>query len=159
MYKTIWDGETGGVLLTQEIPEDALETNPPRPVFYEELDLLGFERLWTYRKVEEPLLWAVDRRYYYRGRYVAEARGGHIFEAPEIVLTDEGENIALKPVNVPKMLARNQDALATLENEAIDFVEYTYKKYKTKKNIHFVASFSGGKDSQVVLDCQSRHPS
>jgi len=28
MYKTIWDDTTGGVLLTEEIPEDAAETNP-----------------------------------------------------------------------------------------------------------------------------------
>ncbi len=54
------------------------------------------------------------------------------------------------------MLDKNRDALNVLENEAMDFVEDTYKKYKQKKHLHFVTSFSGGKDSQVVLDLVSR---
>jgi phosphoadenosine phosphosulfate reductase len=66
MHKVIWDPETGGVLLTREIPEQGSAVNPPRPVFYEELDLLGFDRYWEYPTCEEPLLWAIDRRYFYK---------------------------------------------------------------------------------------------
>jgi len=61
MHKVIWDQESGGVLLTQDIPEYSAAVNPPCPVFYEELDLLGFDRYWDYPKCEEPLLWAVER--------------------------------------------------------------------------------------------------
>lgn len=156
MYKVMWDDETRGVLFVKETPAAATEISPPRPVFFEELDLLHFNRSWTYPKTEEPLLWAIDRRYYYQGRWVAEARGGNLFETPEIVLTEEGRNLVLTPVQMPLMLAKNQEALRTLECEAIDFVEDTYKRYRKKKHTHFVVSFSGGKDSQVVLDIVSR---
>ena len=37
MHKVMWDQESGGVLLTQEIPEQSTEVNPPRPVFYAEI--------------------------------------------------------------------------------------------------------------------------
>ena len=48
-----------------------------RPVFYEELELLGFKNKgWKYPKTEKPLLWAETRRYIYRGRFVAETVGG-----------------------------------------------------------------------------------
>jgi 3'-phosphoadenosine 5'-phosphosulfate sulfotransferase (PAPS reductase)/FAD synthetase/SAM-dependent methyltransferase len=45
--------------------------------------------------------------------------------------------------------------LFILENEAMDFVEHTYKVYRKKMDF-FAVSFSGGKDSQVVLDIVSR---
>ncbi len=155
MYNVKWDHGTNGVLLSDTI-ERHEEIMPPRPVFFEELDLLGFDSYWTYPRPEEPLLWAIERRYFYKGIFVAEARGGTIFDAPEIVLTDAGQNLTLEPVNVPRMILKNQHALDTLTYEAMDFVEDTYKRYNKKKHIHFVVSFSGGKDSQVVLDLVSR---
>ena len=39
MYKITWDKETGGVRLHSRIVEGTLGTSP-RPVFWEELDLL-----------------------------------------------------------------------------------------------------------------------
>ena len=39
MYKITWDKETGGVLLHSRIVEGTMGVSP-RPVFYEELDLL-----------------------------------------------------------------------------------------------------------------------
>ncbi len=65
---------------------DEEEIVPPRPVFHEELDLLGFDNYWNYEKSKAPLLWSVGRRYYYKGEWVAEARGGNIYEKPEIIL-------------------------------------------------------------------------
>ncbi len=79
MYNVIWDESTGGVLLPKEIPAQVEPIIPPRPVFFEELDLLKFDRDWNYPRVEEPLLWAIDRRYFYKGRLVAEARGEEYF--------------------------------------------------------------------------------
>ncbi|MGC8889207.1 MAG: phosphoadenosine phosphosulfate reductase family protein, partial [bacterium] len=73
MYKVTWDIETNGVLLADNITS-AQEIIPPRPVFYEELDLLGFNKFWSYPNVEEPLLWAIGRRYYYKGEWVAETK-------------------------------------------------------------------------------------
>ena len=58
MYKIIWDSETGGVRMLSHFTVDTL-TVSPRPVFYEELDMLRLDKLgWQYPKCQEPLLWA-----------------------------------------------------------------------------------------------------
>lgn len=44
MYKITWDKETGGVLLHSRIVEGTLGISP-RPVFFEELDLLHLDKL------------------------------------------------------------------------------------------------------------------
>lgn len=157
MYKVSWDIETNGVTLTNKnIATDIILL--PRPVFFEELDLLGFDKHWEYPKTKEPLLWANGRRYYYKGEWIAEAKGGNIFESPQIVITENGKNITLEPINIDSVTKKNQEALFVLENEAIDFVEHTFKAYKKGRNKVdcFAVSFSGGKDSQVVLDIVSR---
>jgi len=152
MFKVIWDPETRGILLTNETIDDI---EPPRPVFYEELDLLGFDKYWEYPKVEEPLLWAIGRRYYYNGDLVAIARGGNIYESPSIEIYDNGKNLKIEPVNIPLLIEKNKENLNKLENEAIDFITQSYKDFKNKVDC-FVVSYSGGKDSQVILDLVSR---
>ena len=48
MYKITWDIETGGVMLHSRIVDGTLGTSP-RPVFWEELDLLKLNELgWSY---------------------------------------------------------------------------------------------------------------
>ena len=110
MYKVIWDIETKGILLTDKADEKT-ELVPPRPVFWQELDFFGFNKYWNYEKVKEPLLWAIDRRYFYKGQMVAEARGGNIFECPKITITEVGQNLNLIPVNVPLMTKKNKKAI------------------------------------------------
>lgn len=67
MYKITWDKETGGVQLHSRIVEGTLGISP-RPVFFEELDLLGLDKLgWTYPHTKEPIMWAVNKQYWYRG--------------------------------------------------------------------------------------------
>ncbi len=154
MFKIIWDKKLNGVLLKKSI--DHLESiPPPRPVFFEELELLGLNKFWDYPKVQEPLLWAIGRKYYYKGEPVAEAKGGNIFEPPKIVLTEKGQNLKLEPIDIKEVIEKNKEALFVLENEALDFIEHTYKVYK-KKGYLFAVSYSGGKDSQVVLDLVTR---
>ncbi len=152
MFEIEWDTESGGILL---VNSSANGFSPPRPVFYEELDLLGFNEFWDYPKVEEPLLWNTGRRYYYKGKLVASAKGGGIFEKPKIKLEDGYKKLSLEPVNVKLMVEKNLEALEVLENEAIDFIQDTFKKYKDKVD-QVIVSYSGGKDSQVVLDLVSR---
>lgn len=151
MYKVKWDSKINGILLDDKI-NDKEEIVPPRPVFCEELDLLGFDKYWNYPKTKEPLLWAIGRRYYNKGVWVAEARGGNIYESPELVVKHK---LRLEPINLKLLLKKNEDALFIIENEAMDFVEYVHKKYKDKVD-YFAVAFSGGKDSQVVLDIVSR---
>jgi len=172
MYKTKWDKENNGVELKYSLQSGF--KNNPRPVFFEELDILGFNEFWEYPKTKNPLLWIIERKYYYKGVEVAEVKGGNIYEKPNIFLTSEGKNLKLKPINVGTIIETNKNALFVIENEALDFIEKTFKVYRpnieTLRNKHFnepikpkrnkidflVASFSGGKDSQVVLDLVSR---
>lgn len=152
MYEIQWDNDTGGILLA-----DTRETgvgSEIRPVFFEELDLLGFDRHWSYPQVEEPLLWAIGgRKYYYRGELVAEAEGGGLFSRPELKIYRPG--LALDPVQVEAMVAKNGPLLQGLVQRSLRFIYQTYTRQRKKVDIVAVA-FSGGKDSLVTLDLVQR---
>ncbi|WP_456372586.1 phosphoadenosine phosphosulfate reductase domain-containing protein [Methanocaldococcus sp.] len=152
MYKVKWD-EENGVILSDNISDEEMISIPPRPVFYEELDLLGFNKYWKYPKSENPLLWASGRKYYYKGELVAEIIGGDLFEEPKIKIYRE--DLTLEPADVEKIIKKNAEPLFTIENEAIDYIK---DKYDEKKNDIdcFAVAYSGGKDSQVVLDLVSK---
>ena len=212
MFKVIWDYEYNGVRLTMSSKGDALNVSP-RPVFWEELDLLGLnKRGWIYPHIEEPLMWACDRRYFYKGQLVLEVKGGNVFDAPEVIQQEGYETLTLQPVDMERLRSRNEDTMFIIEHEAMDFINQTYRRYKNireasqknpgldfqqlatslgkkTKEEHvvikedcdsfdvmplskaeelgkspilnskiemFISSFSGGKDSQVVLDLVTR---
>ena len=148
MYNVKWDSEINGILLA-----DDGEIVPPRPVFYEELDLLGFDKSWKYPKCKNPLLWANGRRYFYKGELVAIAKKGDALNLPEIEFEEGYENLKLEEIDMDEVIGRNKDALFVLENEAIDFIDEVSAKYP---DYPFSVSFSGGKDSQSVLDLVTR---
>ncbi len=154
MFKIVWDEYTNGILLVKK-NLSSRTIDPPRPVFFEELDLLGFDNFWEYPKTQEPLLWAIGRKYYYKGELVAEVKGGNMLEHPNILITEKGLKLELEPINLEEIIEKNKKALFVLENEALDFIEHIYKTYK-KKGYSFIISYSGGKDSQVVLDLVTR---
>ena len=80
MFKIIWDKESGGVWLQSHFTSDAL-TVSPRPVFFEELDMLGLDKLgWQYPRCQEPLLWACNKQYFYRGVLVFDVKGANIYD-------------------------------------------------------------------------------
>ena len=151
MHKIKWDSQNNGVRLTNKISNTESIT-APRPVFFEELNLLGFSQFWVYPESIEPLLWAIGRKYFYKGILVAEVKGGNIYDKPEIKIK---EYINLEPIDLDILIQNNLEALKVLEGEAIDFIQDTHKKYKSKVDL-FAVAFSGGKDSQVVLDLVSR---
>ena len=214
MFKVEWDKDTGGVRLTSLNTKDTLGVSP-RPVFFEELDLLKLDQLgYSYPKCEEPLLWACNKQYFYHGELVFEAKGANIYDAPTIIIASGKENLSLRPVDVSLMLERCNDEMFLVESEAIEFIRDVYTQYssarKSVDNIKanqidfeslaakiekdtkqkmaivkqdcdsfdimpleeaklegkrtyattkidvFLASFSGGKDSQVVLDLCTR---
>ena len=211
MFKITWDKENNGVLLTMHSTEETLNVSP-RPVFFEELDLLGLNKFWIYPKSKEPLLWACDRRYFYKGELVLEAKGGNIYDDPQLIFTDAGKKLKLKPINIDLICKNNEIQIFLVEYEAMEFINTQYRKYRPngKTNFNptdidfqkladiqakklkekyavikedcdsfdiipleeaekqgkqiilnskiemFIASFSGGKDSQVVLDLVSR---
>lgn len=213
MYKITWDKLTGGILLNLHVVEDTLSVSP-RPVFFEELDMLGIKNGgWSYPRCEEPIMWACNKQYYYRGDLFFEVSGANIYDAPTIKYAEGTVPGKLKPVDMKAMLQKNKDPMFLIESEAIDFIRDTYLAYsaatksfdrvpanqiveqlkerqeqKTKQKMaivkqdcdsfdimspetaheqgkrtylttkidFFLASFSGGKDSQVALDLCTR---
>ena len=102
-------------------------------------------------------MWAEANNYFYRGRKVAQTKGGSCYTAPEITILEEPEpnKQPLRFVDVPAMVARNQELLEGLVQETIKKVYNTYQQYQSKVDVFYVA-FSGGKDSVVALDIVQR---
>lgn len=155
MYSYEWDIETGGYLLNTTPLAFSKE---PRPVYYQELDVLGFDKYWNYEKDDTyPYMWAEANNYWYRGRKVAATRGGSLYEAPEIIMFEECEpgNGKLKPVDMPRMVEKNKDVFLPFVQETIKNIYNTYIKQHSSIDVAYVA-FSGGKDSVVILDLVQR---
>lgn len=155
MYSYSWDAETGGLLLNSSPLGFSKE---PRPVYYKELDILGFDKYWKYDKNDTyPYMWAEANNYYYRGRLVAKTKGGSLYTAPEISVIEEPEpnGASLRFVDVMTMVEKNKGILEKLVQETIKKVYNTYIEYQDKVDVFYVA-FSGGKDSIVVLDLAQR---
>lgn len=151
MYNYEWDIETGGYILTSKVSGVIKEL---RPVFYEELDLLGFNEYWTYPKSEKPLLWAETRRYICKGRLVAEAQGGGLYTKPTLKIYED--KLEFEPINVEAMVEENKALMTGLVQHSIGIIYKTFNEYK-RKNIDVVyVAFSGGKDSLVLLDLIQR---
>lgn len=155
MYSYSWDTTTGGLLLNSSPLSFSKE---PRPVYYKELDILGFDKHWNYAKNDTyPYMWAEANNYFYRGRLVAKTKGGSLYTAPEIILVEEPEpdGNALRFVDIPAMVEKNRDLLEKLAQDTVKKIYNTYSRYKDKVDIFYVA-FSGGKDSIVTLDLVQR---
>ena len=152
MYSYDWDTETGGYILNSSPLAFSKE---PRPVYYKELDILGFDKYWKYKKDDTyPYMWAEANNYYYRGRLVAKTKGGSLYTAPELQIEDP-EPGELRFVDIPEMVERNRDLLEKLVQETIRKIYNTYIEYRDRVDVFYVA-FSGGKDSIVALDLVQR---
>lgn len=155
MYAYTYDEQTGGLLLTSSPLAFSKE---PRPVYYKELDILGFDRYWNYAKNDTyPYMWAEANNYYYRGRKVAQTKGGSCYTAPDITILEDPEpnGEQLRFVDIPAMVEKNRGMLEGLVQNTIKEAYNTYRKYKNKVDVFYVA-FSGGKDSVVTLDIVQR---
>ena len=155
MYSYTYDKESGGVLLNTTPLAFSKE---PRPVYYQEMDTLGFNQHWSYAKDDSaPYMWAEANEYYYRGKLVASLKGGSLYTAPEVNIIDtpEENNAPLRFVNIDMMVYKNKEVLNGLVQDTIKFIYNTFLAYKDKVDI-FHVSFSGGKDSEVALDLVQR---
>ena len=128
MFKIVWDKPHNGVTLTMSSAGEALAI-APRPVFWEELDLLGLNHMgWIYPHADAPLLWACDRRYFYCGVLVMEVKGGNLYDDPEVILTPEGKNIILTPIDIEALREANADTMFLIEHEAMEFINSVYRQ-------------------------------
>lgn len=155
MYAYEWDSSTGGYILT---PMPLAFSKEPRPVYYKELDILGFDKYWDYDKNDSfPYMWAEVNNYYYRGRLVAKTKGGSLYTPPELVLIEdpEPEGYPLRFVDIPAMVDKNRQLMEQLVQETIKKIYNTFIEYQDKVDVFYVA-FSGGKDSVVALDLVQR---
>ena len=155
MYAYEWDSSTGGYILT---PMPLAFSKEPRPVYYKELDILGFDKYWDYDKNDSfPYMWAEANNYYYRGRLVAKTKGGSLYTPPELVLIEdpEPEGYPLRFVDIHAMVDKNRQLMEQLVQETIKKIYNTFIEYQDKVDVFYVA-FSGGKDSVVALDLVQR---
>lgn len=155
MYAYEWDSSTGGYILT---PMPLAFSKEPRPVYYKELDILGFDKYWDYDKNDSfPYMWAEANNYYYLGRLVAKTKGGSLYTPPELVLIEdpEPEGYPLRFVDIPAMVDKNRQLMEQLVQETIKKIYNTFIEYQDKVDVFYVA-FSGGKDSVVALDLVQR---
>lgn len=156
MFKIKWDPDHNGVILSDYI-EDSEALNAPRPVYVEEMKMLGLDKAFELPHDNIAVCWEIDRKYYYCGECIAETRKGNIFEDPTLVVYEEKKGKRLEPIDIDLLVRRNEKSLSVIENEAMDFIKEKFEEYQKKeKNNGFVVAFSGGKDSQVVLDLVSR---
>lgn len=154
MFKIKWDIENNGIILSDYIEEkDSL--NSPRPVYVEELKMLGLDKFFELPKENVAVCWEIDHKYYYYGEVIAETRKGNIYEDPIVVVSNTHFN-KLEPINLEKLVENNNEMIQVAENEAMDFIKDMYELYSDKNISGYVVAFSGGKDSQVILDLVSR---
>ena len=155
MYSYEWDSSTGGYVLT---PTPLAFSKEPRPVYYKELDILGFDKHWKYDKNDcFPYMWAEANNYFYRGRLVAKVKGGSCYTAPEIVLVEDPElnGFPLRFVDIPAMVEKNREIIGQLAQDTIKRIYNTFIEHQENVDVFYVA-FSGGKDSIVTLDLVQR---
>lgn len=158
MYSYTFDKETGGIILNSTPTNFSKE---PRPVYANELDILGFAKYWDYEKQNNiPYMWAEANVYWYKGERIASTKGGNLYNAPELLpIRDENGNIlfgkssgfTLQPINLSEMCERNKELMSVIEDATVKRIVKAYEKHKKKLDIFHVA-FSGGKDSAVLLD-------
>jgi len=156
MYAYTYEPQTGGLLLNNSTP---LFSKEPRPVYYRELDFLGFDKHYKYAKQDElPYMWAEANCYWYRGRIVAKTKGGTLYTTPELefILDTDSKRIlpdgeTLLPVDIATMVEKNREMLEVIEQVTVKKIFDAYKRHHKKLDIFHVA-FSGGKDSIVLLE-------
>lgn len=158
MYSYTYDIETGGVLLNST---PTVFSKEPRPVYASELNLLGFDKYYSYESQDEvPYLWAEANVYWYRGTQIAKVKGGDIYNSPELiperdekgdVLYGKATNYTFQKIDIDLMCKKNSELLMVIEDTTVKKIIKEYEKFRTKLDIFHVA-FSGGKDSAVLLE-------
>ncbi len=149
MYSYEWDPKTHGYILTTRSSNNI--ANEIRPVFAEELVLLGMNRKFTFDRSEtRPFMWAQKNNYFYDGEKVAQANGVRYGKPIEIDYFFD-KRMKLQPVDVDSMVTKNAHIMTLLTADAKRRVKEMYDATINQSDVAYIA-FSGGKDSVVTLD-------
>ncbi len=148
MFALKWEGENILALSPEGKEVDYF------PVFAEELTILGLNKYLKFpQDTKAPLLWGRDINqfveYYKDGEIVAKVRKGALYKNHTIEYVREGTE--LNPIDIKKLCEVNYKYMNDLINEALDYI-YLEKKRLGREGYAVTVSYSGGKDSQVVLD-------
>ncbi len=152
MYSYEWDKSTRGYKLTTSTGKYV--AHEIRPVFAEELQLLGFQSHFAFDETERrPLLWCRNNTYIYNGEEVAllhNTRMGYPLDAEYLV-----DKLKLQPVDIDKMVKKNKAIIELLVANTLKRIKEMYEKHKDRQDVVYVG-FSGGKDSVLLLDLCDR---
>lgn len=149
MYSYEWDPMTRGYILTTRVSQNV--ANEIRPVFAQELSLLGMDRKFTFDRLEtRPLMWAQKNNYFFNGEKVAIANGVRYGKPIEIEYSFD-KRMKLQAVDVDAMVKSNTRIMSLVVADAKRRVKEMYDSTVNKSDIAYIA-FSGGKDSVVTLD-------
>ena len=150
MYSYTWDAKTGGYLINPR-QQTRYVANEIRPVFAEELELTGLNERFDYPAgAVAPLLWAQKNVYFLNGKAVAQLNGTRYGQPLNRQYFFEGRQ-KLKPVNLPRMIAKNAAIMDIMAADAKRRTKELYDKGMGRCDMAYIA-FSGGKDSVVLLD-------
>ena len=123
MYSYEWDRKTRGYKLTTKAGR--FVASEIRPVFAEELLLLGFDEHFQFeRESQVPLMWAKNNVYFYNGEEVAKVHKvqmGAPIDKEYLV-----KPCKLKPVDIPGMLRQNKVIMDSLIANTSKLVKKLY---------------------------------
>ena len=150
MYSYKWNRKTGGYTLVPQTGK--FVAAEIRPVFAEELKLIGFDEHFDFDENEKrPICWAKQNTYLYRGEEIAKLEKTQYGRplTPNYLVGKK----ALKPVDVELMLAdpANVELMAALVADTQKRIKELYDQFVQSCNVAYIA-FSGGKDSVLLLD-------
>lgn len=153
MYEYYYD-EKSGALVVDATRKQERSIRDPRPVWWEELDRLGFGERFDYPRGDRdsaPIMWAEMNRYYYCGRYVGKVKalGSDVDSGVDLQIDDYFHDRELHEVDMDAMNELNADGVAGAIASGVDHIRSTYERYKDTA-LCYVA-FSGGKDSAALL--------
>lgn len=149
MYDYIWDAETGGYVLTTRTGRYV--ANEIRPVFAQELLLLGMEKRFTFdRDDPRPYMWAQKNIFYYRGEKIVQINGLQYGKPVDVEYCFQ-DVMSLQPVDTARMVEKNAEIMQALVSDTKRRTKELYDTGIEKCDTAYIA-FSGGKDSVALLD-------
>ena len=149
MYGYEWDHRTHGYRLTTQTGK--FVANELRPVFAEELGLIGFNEHFEFDINEQrPLMWAQRNLYLINGEKVAQLNKMQYDQSFSAEFFFNGVK-KLKPVDLKKMVAANAAIMSALVIDTLKRIKEMYDQQIKKCDTVYIG-FSGGKDSVVLLD-------